>query len=739
VPSAAPDAVSAANAAGLRLAVDIGGTFTDLVVDEGGVLSVYKSPSTPEDPVHGMLNVIAVAAAERGQTRTEFLAGVGVVMHATTRAINAILTGKTAKTALVTTEGHRDVLVFREGGRTGPFDFSRPYPEPYVPRGLTYEVRERIGADGVVVRALDEDAVREVAIELSLAGVEAVAVCLLWSITNPDHELRVEELLHARLPGIPITLSHRVNPAIREYRRASCAAIDASLKPVMTSYLAGMERRLRAAGLHGQLLMVTSTGGVAPMAAIAAAPIHSVNSGPSMAPIAGRYYATRTSGLASAVVADTGGTSFDVSLVRKGDIPRTRESWIGDQYYGHITGFSAVDVKSIGAGGGSVAWVDDGGLLHVGPDSAGSDPGPACYGRGGRSPTVTDASLILGYLDARYFLGGTMPLDVGAAEAAMDRDVAQTLGLDIEDAAAAVIKLATDHMVRAIEDITVNQGIDPTSAVLVAGGGAAGLNAVAIAARLGCREVIVPPTGAALSAAGALLSDMRAEVEQHFVTTTAAFDFLGAARVVADLRRKCQEFIAAARDIAPQGRVELAVEARYPDQVWELEVPIRASGIETPRDLRDFQESFHALHRDVFAISEPDSPIEMIGWRGSAVCELKSSSPAQPRSDRGDTRLALAAEGAQTSALASASRRVVFAESGAASARVARLSEIMVDAAVEGPAIIESPFTTVVVEPGSVARRRGDGSIVVTPPRQLPMRAVISDRPRPGSQKKGAL
>jgi len=708
--------LAAHNEARVKLAIDIGGTFTDLVVDENGIFSVYKSPTTPPDPVDGMLEVIELAAGERGETTAAFLGRVGLVMHATTRATNAILTGTTAKTALVTTEGHRDVLVFREGGRTGTFDLSRPYPEPYIPRRLTFEVTERIGADGKIVRPLDEGTVREVGTELRLAGVEAIAVCLLWSIANPCHEERIAELLDEDLPGVPLTLSHRVNPSIREYRRASCAAIDASLKPVMTNYLESVEHRLRAAGLAGQVLMVTSSGGVAPMAAVAAAPIHSINSGPSMAPVAGRHYVRRATGPATAIVADTGGTSFDVSLVRKGEIPRTRESWIGDEYYGHITGFSAVDIKSIGAGGGSLAWVDDGGLLHVGPDSAGSDPGPACYGRGGMRPTVTDASLILGYIDPHYFLGGTMLLDAGAAETAVEREVARPLRLDVQAAADAVMRLATDHMVTAIEDITIHQGIDPRVADLVAGGGAAGLTAVAIAARLGCRSVIIPPIGAALSAAGALLSDMRAEVEQHFVTTTAAFDFAGAARVAGDLRRRCAEFIVGARAIAPDGHVELTVEARYPDQVWELEVPIHASGIETAQDVADFARVFHARHREVFAFCEPDSPIEIVGWRGSAVCRLRSPDPDLAPSCNRQSEQTIDEESDRATPQPSSWRRVMFAEGGATSARVVRLSGTHTAVTIDGPAIIESPFTTVVIDPGAVALGQPDGTIVVTPP-----------------------
>src|SRR5581483_7888409 len=471
----------------MRFAVDTGGTFTDLVVeDDDGVLHLFKSPTRPDDPVRGVLDVLDVAAGELGD---DLLARGAVFVHATTRAINAVLTGTTARTAFLTTGGHPDVLLFREGGRTDPFNFTRPYPQPYLPRSLTFEVPERIDAEGEVVEPLDEEAVVSICSRLRELGVEAVGVCLLWSIANPAHEQRVGELLEEHLPGVPYTLSHRLNPSIREYRRASSTCIDASLKPVMSEYLRSLEGRLRDAGFAGRVLMVTSAGGVLDAAAVAEAPIHSLGSGPAMAPVAG-----------------PGRTSYDVSLVRRGRIPWTRETWLGEPFFGHMTGFPSVDVKSIGAGGGSIGWVDEGGLLHVGPESAGSAPGPACYGRGGVRPTVTDAALALGYLDPDYFLGGAMRLDAAAASAALREHVAEPLGLSVEDAAAAMLRVATELMVRAIEEITLHQGIDPRSAVLVGGGGAAGLNSVAIARRLGCPQLIVPAVGPALSAAGALIS-----------------------------------------------------------------------------------------------------------------------------------------------------------------------------------------------------------------------------------------
>jgi len=405
----------------MRFACDTGGTFTDLIVeDDRGGLHMYKAATTPDDPVKGVLDALTLAAADMDLSLGDLLARADMLIHGTTHAINAIITGNTAETAFLTTAGHPDILVLREGGRIEPFNFVAAYPQPYVPRALTFEVPERINSAGAVHTPLDEAAVIAIAGELKARAVEAVAVCFLWSISNPAHELRVGALLDEHLPGVPYTLSHQLNPALREYRRASSTAIDASLKPLMGRYLGGLTERLAEAGFGGRTLVLTSQGGMLDAHDLARKPIHAINSGPSMAPIAGRHYAGLDSDAPNVIIADTGGTTYDVSLVRQGRIPLTKETWIGQPFRGHMTGFPSIDIRSVGAGGGSIAWVDAGGLLHVGPQSAGAVPGPVCYATGGSEPTLTDACLVLGYVDPDYFLGGTMKLDVGAAARAIE-------------------------------------------------------------------------------------------------------------------------------------------------------------------------------------------------------------------------------------------------------------------------------------------------------------------------------
>lgn len=686
----------------MRLACDTGGTFTDLMVEEDdGVLRMYKSPTTPEDPVKGVLGALALAAADEGLPLPAFLAKCELFIHGTTHAINAVITAKTARTALLTTEGHPDILVLREGGRLEPFNFLVPYPEPYIPRALTFEIPERIGASGEIVRPLDERTVLRVIERMRDLEVEAVCVCLLWAIANPVHENRVGELLSTHLPGVPFTLAHRLNPVLREYRRASSAAIDASLKPLMQSYLGHLSDRLNEAGFAGRTLVLTSQGGVMDAAELADQPIQALNSGPSMAPIAGRHYAAIETGAPTAIVADTGGTTYDVSLVRRGQIPKTRETWIGQPFRGQMTGFPSIDIKSVGAGGGSIAFLDSGGMLHVGPKSAGAVPGPVCYGAGGTEPTLTDACLVLGYLDQNFFLGGAIKLDREAARRAVAERIAAPMNVDVVRAAAAIVAVATENMVQAIEEITVNQGIDPADAILLGGGGAAGLNSVFVARRLGCPMLLIPETGAALSAAGALMSDLRAEFREMYFTTSDHWDASGVAAVLDRLEAHCRDF---ARRVNRGGeaRIEFSVEARYASQVWEIEVPLPDGRLREPCDLSRLVERFHAVHEDIFAVRDAGSAVEFVGWNAAAICPMRRS--AMGRLDERDV-------GGTIEGL----REVYFEDTGLTKTAVFSLRSLPVDKTLQGPAIIETPFTTMVVDPRARFKLAASGNLIITP------------------------
>ncbi len=683
-----------------RISVDTGGTFTDLVVaaHDGGLV-IGKALTSAERAFVGIREGLEQVAQDIGVSVAELLAETDVFTYGTTRATNAIVEGKTARTAFFTTEGFPDVLLLREGGKPDPFR-QIPYPPPYVPRHLTWEIRERIDAEGGVYRRLDEASVRSAIDGVREAGCDAIAVCLIWSIVNPAHELRVGELIEALLPGVPYTLSHRLNPVVREYRRASSTAIDASLKPLMQTYLSMMERDLRAAGFRGHLFIATSYGGSWRPAEVVERPIYAVGSGPSMAPVAALAYGRAELGAdeveAGLIVCDTGGTTFDVGLVSDGEVSYAAETWLGGRWVGHITGIRSVDVKSIGAGGGSIVWIDAGGLLRVGPHSAGADPGPACYGRGGTSATVTDAAVALGYIDPAYFLGGRLRIDVEAARDAIAAAVAKPLGLTIEEASAATILIASENIVAAIKEITIAQGIDPRNVSVVAGGGASGLNIVPIARELGARRVLVPSTAGALSACGAMHADVINEFAVTRYAETRSLDLEAVNEALAEVEEQADRFLNGFADIAPAAvRKDFVVDARYRGQVWELDVPLPAGRLRGEEHVRALEEAFHEAHERVFRVREPGQYLECLVWKARATAVVDKPSLAARELE----------EDGEPAPLHHAP--AYFPELGLTDVPRYDGAALAGGAVIESPAIIREPTTTVVVYPGS--------SVTVTP------------------------
>jgi N-methylhydantoinase A len=685
----------------LRFAIDTGGTFTDLLVEEEeGRLRMFKTSTTPHDPIEGVLEALRLAAANFGLTLPQLLSKGSTLIYGTTHPINAIITGTTARTAFLTTEGHPDILTLREGGRADPFNATLGFPKPYVPRALTWEIRERVLPDGSVLVPFDEGHARGVIHAMLAAGVEAAGVCLLWSVVNPEHELRLAELIAKHAPELAVTLSHQLNPTLREYRRASSACINASLQPMMTAFFRSLDRRLNEAGFAGRVLVVTSQGGVMDAGVVAHSPIHLINSGPSVAPVAGAYFARLDAGVDSAIIADTGGTTYDVSLVRRGATPITRETWIGGPFLGHMTGFPSVDVRSVGAGGGSVAWLDDGGMLRVGPRSAGASPGPACYARGGRDPTVTDAALTLGYIDPEYFLGGAMKLDADASRRVIEANIAVPLGLSIEEAAVAILLVVTENMVGAIVDLTLGQGVDPRNSVLVGGGGAAGLNSVLIARRLEVATLLTPELAPALSAAGALISDLKIEHYAHCHMTTDAFDYDTVNVVLDALAAKARAFLDGAGEDARRREIAFRAEARYAEQVWHIEAPLRVAHFAGPSDLADFVQGFHLAHEANFAIKDTRAAVEIVGLAVSAAAAIRDDRPPRLRG--------------RISGGPPTSRRAYFPGCGGAEAEVRR-SPLEPGEEARGPAILESAFTTIVLNPGATALGLPSGGLAITP------------------------
>ncbi len=634
----------------------------------------------------------------------------------TTRATNAIVERKAAKTAFLTIEGFPDILLFKEGGKLDGHRWDIDFPKPYVSRRHTFQVPERITSEGTVMTQLDETAARAILTELARGKFEAVAVCLLWSVHNPAHEIRLGELIEEILPGIPYTLSHQLNPILREYRRASSTVIDASLAPLMRRHLTELQADLEAARFAGQLLVSTSIGGVMHVADAIKGPIYLAKSGPSMAPIAGHLYAAAECLGDSVIVCDAGGTTFDVSLVNQGMVKFSRDTWINGQFTGDCVGLSSVDVRSIGSGGGSIAWIDNGGLLRVGPHSAGAMPGPVCYGRGGTEPTVTDAALILGYVDPDYFLGGRMKLDLPAARRAME-EIARRLGKNVESTAAGVLAIANEHMVRAIQEITVNEGYNPSDSTIVAGGGSCGFSIMEIARTLDCRKIVLPRTASALSACGAQYANYTFEKAASAAARTDAFDYeridaalAGIDEAVADFGKSLQ-----ARGVVDTGMTYF-VEARYLYEAWELEVPLAKGRFDGPEDVATFVERFHAEHERVFAVKQVGQPVECLVWKARFAGHGPIARPQR------------SADPIYVETPARRRRRAYFQQTGHVDVPVHFGEELQAGALITGPAIIEEPTTTIVVYPAMSARVGSSGSYVLEPS-AMPVPAAIDDDP----------
>lgn len=683
-----------------RISVDTGGTFTDVVVtDESGRLTIGKALTTPERSFTGLSNAIGNAADQLGISLSDLLAKASVLVYGTTRATNAIVERKTAKTALLVTEGFQDLLVFRKGGKLNALELNSKVEPPYVPRRLTFEIPERMNAEGEVVTPLDLDKARAIIKRLGRIGVEAVAVSLLWSISNPDHERQLANLIEALLPGVPYTLASELNPIIREFPRTSAAAIDASLKPLMQRHLADLKSDLLGSGFVGELLVSSSSGGVMHIDDVQQKPIYMAKSGPAMAPLAGIAY-TRAEGFGDdVIIVDTGGTTFDVSLIRDGTVKYTRETWLGVPLLSTMLGMATVDIRSVGAGGGSIAWVDPGGMLRVGPHSAGSVPGPACYGRGGERPTVTDAAVALGYIDPDKFLGGRMKLDRAAAEAAVGT-VAKKLGKSVEETASAIIQISSETMIKAIEDITIHDGISPSDSVFVAGGGAAGLNVLSIARSMKAKKVIIPKTAGAISAAGGQFSDIAIDFSTSCYALTSAFDSNSVRVALGGLRSKAEEFEEELREKGVDTfHRQLFVEARYTRQQWELELELPTSWADEATNVKTLEKLFAEQYKRLYSVDRLGTDVETINWRlrVSAVLPRPRASWSGP--EKGTT-------------IVERRNQVYFPATGRVKTRVLDGRTIPLGHVIAGPAIIEEPTTTIVVEPDMTGRLSEQGNYI---------------------------
>ena len=668
---------------GLRIGVDVGGTFTDfLVVDEAGNAEIHKTSTTPDDPSIGFFRGLQKAAGQRGWQLDDFLQQVETIVHGTTITTNATLTGDGANTGFITTKGFRDVLNMRRGLKERQFEKYSP-PPALVARSHIRVVEERINVSGDILTPLNEEDVRSAAQYFRGEGIEAVAVSFLWSFRNPVHELRVKEILEQELPGIYVSLSTEILPQIRLYERNSTTALNAYVGPVLTRYISRLLSQLETRTFTGNLLIMQSNGGVMSPQVAQRFASNTLLSGPAGAPMAGVFYGN-THGFKNVITIDMGGTSFDVALVKDAEPGVTTEGMIGE----HRIASPILDIHTIGAGGGSIAWIDRGGLLAVGPKSAGAAPGPACYGRGGTLPTVTDAQYLLGYLDPAYFEEGELQFDAGAARTAIDEHIAQPLSMDPVAAADGIYQLVNNNMAAALGVVSVERGYDPREFVLVVAGGAGPIHAAAIARELDIPLILIPRESSVFCAAGMLISDLKHDYVRTYATDIDRVDTDQVTALFAEMTETARQTLKS--EAVPDERIEVRYSAdlRYIGQFNEVEVALPEGGQLTDKSIRDLCAAFHLKHDSLYGYSMPDADVELINLRITA--RGKTEKPAQEKHER---------SGADPNHALLGSRDAWF-DDGFADTPVYDGLKLVNGNRVNGPAVVVQPTTTIIVPPG---------------------------------------
>jgi N-methylhydantoinase A len=682
---------AAAELSSFRLAVDVGGTFIDfaLIDERTGELTIEKQPATAtrlaDEFIEG-LGRLPVPAAE-----------IERLFHGTTVAINTVLQERGARVGLVTTAGFRDVLAIGRGSRPNIYDLFYMPPEPLVPRYLRREVSERTAADGTELEPLDLEALDREVDALLAHGVEAIAVCFLNAYANPQHERTAVERIRARHGGVAVTASSEVATEWREFERTSTTVLNAYVQPLFSGYLSALGERLRTAGYARELALMQSNGGVIDAERAAALPIRTLESGPAGGVIGAHALATQL-GYRNVICTDVGGTSYDVALIENGHILERTDTAVGRR---PIVG-PVIDIVSIGAGGGSIAWIDHRGGLKVGPQSAGASPGPACFGLGGEEPTVTDCHLVLGRLDPENFLGARIRLDVAAARRAIEERVGRRIGASLEETADGILSIAETNMTYAIRTVTVERGLDPREFVLLSYGGGGGLFAAATAEELEIPTVVVPRAPANFSAWGILTSDYR---EDAALTRVRAFGDDGVAALLDDLRGLAARATADLRAYGfERDGAELLYRAdvRYAGQEHTITVPLETGWVEDGGALvHGLRERFVTLHRQLYGHGEADPPLELVTVRCRAVGRV-----GNPRF--ADWPVRAAAE-------PRAERPVYFRRTGGfVDAPVYDRERLAVGQAVAGPAVVEEWTSTIVVPPGWSAAADRLGNVLLT-------------------------
>jgi len=686
-----------------RLAVDIGGTFTDIVLLDGvsGSVQVEKILTTPAAPLDAVRSGIIGLLARTGVRPEEIVAPI---VHATTLITNALIEGKTGRAALVTTRGFADTLLVRDEHRYDMYDLQIEFPDPPVPRDLTFEVNERTTAKGVVVRAPSSGDLDVLVAQLRDSVVEAVAVCFINSYVNPTNERSVADHLRQEL-GLPVCVSAEISPQIREYPRMITAACNAATMPVIGPYLDELRKWLASEGFGGSVLMMLSNGGVVSAEEAAQAPIRLVESGPAAGALAARWYARRL-GEERLLAFDMGGTTAKATLIEKFEPDLVNTFEVARMYRfkkgsGFPVSVPSVDLVEIGAGGGSLARVDQFGLLKVGPESAGAEPGPACYGQGGTAPAVTDADLLLGLLDADAFLGGAMPLDTSLAEESAAR-VAEGLEMTTVQAAAGIHEVVNQNMAAAARMHGVERGVDLRGVTILAFGGAGPVHACGVADLLESDRVIFPVNASVLSAFGTLVSPVRIDLARSMPRSLEGLNEAERDGLLGELRDEGRRVLMAAGVDEDSVVFSYGVDARYEGQGNEITIWV-GKGTDWTVSMAEVQTMFEEEYRRIFGLAIPDVSIEVVTWRLAASAELPEVEPS------------LIAGGEVPDGGSVVGRPVVF-ERGSlpVDTPVYRRDRLVPGTRFDGPAVVEERETTSVIRPGWSVEVAHDGSLIAT-------------------------
>ena len=677
-----------------RLGIDSGGTFTDVVLfdDKKKALHITKTPSTPANPAIGVINGIKKIVSQVGIESNE----IASLVHGTTVATNALLEYKGIRTALVLTEGFKDILSIGRQDRPKLYDYFERRPEPFIPRHLRFEVPERTLYDGEILRPLDEEQVRGIAEKLKGMGIRGVAVCLLHSYANPTHEKRIKEIFKEHYPEAVVSTSHEILPEFREYERMSTTVINTYVMPIIDRYLQDLQRMMREEGLTADLNVMQSNGGVMTSRSAGEKSVHTILSGPAGGVMGSLAIGTQI-GMKNLITVDMGGTSFDICLIHGGKIHFTKESEIG----GHPIKIPMIDIHTIGAGGGSVAWIDPGGSLRVGPQSSGANPGPVCYRLGGKEPTVTDANLVLGRLDPSYYLGGEMSLDVEAAKQAILGKIARPLKLSLEEAAEGIIKVINASMVRGIRKVSVEKGFDAREFSMICFGGGGPLHSLELAEELRIPTVVVPISPGVNSALGLLIADFRYDYSQTFLKKTQDIRLDSFNQGFKDLEAKATQQMMEEK-IPREDRVILrSVEMRYSGQGYELEVPV-PNGTLTRKDLKRISDTFHQTHRQLYGYASPQETTEFVYLRIAALGKIPK--PKFKKEKEGDHKPARALKG----------KRKVFVQGKYVSLPIYERALLRPADKIQGPAIIEQMDSTTFLSYGHRAQVDPYLNLIVT-------------------------